>query len=151
MKLLTSTWFGSSKEWSVKVSFKQSFNIKVVQVAQIPKTLTNLRLMKLKIPNEQPAIGCQPAFGSHSQSLKNKLFSSFFFMRLTWASRAHDHIRPCEHMRKHAFAGWNTQQTQLNILFYFVLCLKDIFFPWKIILFGQVEAISSKKRFYYIL
>ena len=39
-----------------------------------------------KIPNEQPAFGCQPAFGSHSQSLTNKLFSSFFFVRLTWAS-----------------------------------------------------------------
>ena len=35
-----------------------------------------------KIPNEQPAFGCQPAFGSHSQSLTNKLFSSFFFMSL---------------------------------------------------------------------
>ena len=39
-----------------------------------------------KIPNEQPAFGCQPAFGSHSQSLTNELFSSFFLMRLTWAS-----------------------------------------------------------------
>ena len=29
---------------------------------------------------------CQPAFGSHSQSLTNELFSSFFLMRLTWAS-----------------------------------------------------------------
>ena len=29
-----------------------------------------------KILNEQPAFGCQPAFGSHSQSLTNKLFSS---------------------------------------------------------------------------
>ena len=43
-----------------------------------------------KIPNEQPAFRCQPAFGSHSQSLTNKLFSLFFFMRPTWASRAHD-------------------------------------------------------------
>ena len=29
-----------------------------------------------KIPNEQPAFRCQPDFGSHSQSLTNKLFSS---------------------------------------------------------------------------
>ena len=39
---------------------------------------------KRKIPNEHPA------FGSHSQWLINKLFSSFLFMRLTWASRGHD-------------------------------------------------------------
>ena len=32
----------------------------------------------------------QPAFGSHSQSLTNKLFSSFLFVCLTWASRMHD-------------------------------------------------------------
>ena len=69
------------------------------------------------IPNEQPA------FGSHSQSLTNKLYSLFFFMSLTCASRMHDgkgtfswfsnsfhHFRPCKHMRKHAFAGRNTQQ-----------------------------------------
>ena len=40
---------------------------------------------KNKIPNEQPAFECQPAFGSHSQSLTNKLFSSFFFMSLSHA------------------------------------------------------------------
>ena len=43
-----------------------------------------------KIPNEQPAFGCQQAFGSHSHSLTNKLFSSFFFTSLTWAFRMHD-------------------------------------------------------------
>ena len=43
-----------------------------------------------KISNEQPAFRCQPAFGSHSQLLTNKLFSSFIFMHLTWASRTHD-------------------------------------------------------------
>ena len=43
-----------------------------------------------KKPNEQPAFRCQPALGSHSQSLTNKLFFSFFFVSLTRASRAHD-------------------------------------------------------------
>ena len=38
-----------------------------------------------KIPNEQPAFRCQPDFGSHSQSLTNKLFSSFFFASLSCA------------------------------------------------------------------
>ena len=38
-----------------------------------------------KIPNEQPAFGCQPDFGSHSHLLTNKLFSSIFFTSLTWA------------------------------------------------------------------
>ena len=72
-----------------------------------------------KIPNEQSAFGCQPAFASHSQSLTNKLFSLFFFMGLTWASRPHDrkgtffmifeclwmffivfnHVNTCESMR----------------------------------------------------
>ena len=47
-------------------------------------------LKNYKNPNERPAFGCQPAFGSHSQSLTNKLFSSIFFMRLTWASHAND-------------------------------------------------------------
>ena len=32
---------------------------------------------KNEIPKEQPAFGCQPAFGSHSESLTNKLFSVF--------------------------------------------------------------------------
>ena len=27
-----------------------------------------------------------------------------------WFLNVFDHFRPCEHMRKHAFAGWNTQQ-----------------------------------------
>ena len=31
-------------------------------------------------------INCRPAFVSHSQLLTNKLFSSFFFLRLTWTS-----------------------------------------------------------------
>ena len=78
-----------------------------------------------KIPNEQPAFRCQPAFGSHSQLLTNKLFSSFFFISLSCASHAHDekgtfysflnvfdHFRPCECMRKHVFAGRNTQQVK---------------------------------------
>ena len=39
---------------------------------------------------EQPAFGCQPAIESHSQLLTNKLFSSFFFVSLLWASRVHD-------------------------------------------------------------
>ena len=43
-----------------------------------------------KIPNEQPAFGCQPALGSHSQSLTNKLFSSFIFVSFMWASHVHD-------------------------------------------------------------
>ena len=38
-----------------------------------------------KIPNEQPAFRCQPAFRSHSQSLTNKLFSSFLFVSLSYA------------------------------------------------------------------
>ena len=41
----------------------------------------HVRGMKKKA-NVQPAFRCQPAFGSHSQSLTNKLFSLFFFMRL---------------------------------------------------------------------
>ena len=45
---------------------------------------------KNKIPNEQPVFGCQPTFGSHSHSRTNKLFSSFFFMSITFASRTHD-------------------------------------------------------------
>ena len=36
----------------------------------------HVRRMKNKNPNEQPAFRCQPDFGSHSQSLTNKLFSS---------------------------------------------------------------------------
>ena len=84
----------------------------------------HVRRMKNKNPNEQPAFRCQPDFGSHSQTLTNKLFSSFSFMRLTRASRAHDGkgtfssfwnvfhcFRTCECMHKHAFAGRNTQQT----------------------------------------
>ena len=35
-----------------------------------------------KIPNEQPAFRCRPAFRSHSKLLTNKLFSSFFFIFL---------------------------------------------------------------------
>ena len=83
------------------------------------------KMMKnIWMPNKQPPFGCQPAFGSHSQWLTNKLFSSFFFMSLTWASRAYDEkgtfswfsndfhrFRPCERMHKHAFAGRNTQHT----------------------------------------
>ena len=69
-----------------------------------------------KIPNEQPAFRCQPAFRSYSQSLTNKLFSSFFFMSLTWASHVHNFLMffiVFDHgnaLRKHAFAGQNTQQ-----------------------------------------
>ena len=82
-----------------------------------------------KNPNKQPTFRCQPAFrcqpdfGSHSQLLTNKLFSSFFFMRLTWASRAHDGkgtffmIFECfslfSTMRTHA-CGQNTQQTTVG-------------------------------------
>ena len=59
-------------------------------------------------------------------------FNSFFYMSLTWASRLCDEkdtfswfsnvfhcFWPCECMRKHGFAGWNTQQVipmQTNIL-----------------------------------
>ena len=43
-----------------------------------------------KIKNEQPPFKCQPAFGSHSQSLTNQFFSSFFFVSLSCASRMHD-------------------------------------------------------------
>ena len=43
-----------------------------------------------KIPNEQPTVRCQPAFGSHSHSLTNKLFFSFFFAGLLCASLGHD-------------------------------------------------------------
>ena len=45
------------------------------------KTLENDE--KSNISNEQPAFGCQPAFGSHSQSLTNKLFLRFS----AWAIR----------------------------------------------------------------
>ena len=51
------------------------------------------RTKKNKIPNEQPAFGCQLAFGSHSQLLTTKIFlhfSLFFCMSLTWAFRTHD-------------------------------------------------------------
>ena len=84
------------------------------------------RTKKNKILNEQPGFGCQPAFKSHSQSLTNKLFSSIFFMILTWTLHTHDgkgtfswflnvfhRFRPCECMRKHAFAGQNTQQRRI--------------------------------------
>ena len=83
-----------------------------------------------KIPNEQPAFGCQPAFGSHSQSLTNNIFSSFFFIFLPYSSCAlheplvrmmekilfslfsnvFDRFQPCQRMRKHVFAGRITQQ-----------------------------------------
>ena len=84
------------------------------------------RKMK-KIPNEQPAFGCQPAFGSHSQLLTNKLFSSFFFTSLTWASHTYDEkgaFRPCESMRKHAFAGRSTQQLLMELS---ISCLVSCF------------------------
>jgi hypothetical protein len=35
-----------------------------------------------KIPNEQPAFECQPAFGSHSQLLVAGVFFAFFIMLL---------------------------------------------------------------------
>ena len=51
--------------------------------------LTILKTVKNKEnPQELPAFSCQPAFGSHSQSLINKLFSSFFYMSLMWAFHA---------------------------------------------------------------
>ena len=77
-----------------------------------------------KIPNEQPSFGCQTALGSHSQSQTNKLFSSFFFTSLSyawwkryflWFSNVFHHFRPCKHMRKHVFAGQNTQQLSLYL------------------------------------
>ena len=59
---------------------------------------------------------------AHEEKLTNKLFSLFCFVSLLCASRAHDEkgtfysfssvfdpFRPCKHMRKHAFAGENTQ------------------------------------------
>ena len=77
-----------------------------------------------KIPNEQPAFSCQPAFVSHSQSLTKKLFSLFFFVSLSCASRKRYffhlffiffcHFRPCKRMRKHVFAGRNTQHIFSN-------------------------------------
>ena len=68
-------------------------------------------------------LNVQPAFGSHSQSLPNKLFSSFFFMSLTWAlirmmekvlfswfSNVFYSFRPWKHVPNHVLAGQNTQQ-----------------------------------------
>ena len=63
-------------------------------VPMVKRDQKHLKIMKNnqkhKIPNEQPAFGCQPAFRSHSQSLTNKLFSSFFLMSITWASSVHN-------------------------------------------------------------
>ena len=95
-----------------------------------------------KIPNEQPALSCQPVFGSHSQSLTNKLFSSFFFVSLLCASRVHnekgifysfssvyDCFQPCECMRKHAFSGRNTQQmAAMPLLLWFAVKVFFFFF-----------------------
>ena len=71
-----------------------------------------------KNPNKQPTFRCQPAFrcqpdfGSHSQLLTNKLFSSFFFMRLTWASvRMMEKVLFSSFLNVFQFAGQNTQQT----------------------------------------
>ena len=68
------------KKMMIKVSFPSC--VREAHVRPMKKNDKN--------PNEQPDFGCQPAFGSHSQSLTNKLFSLFFFMRLTWASHMHD-------------------------------------------------------------
>ena len=72
------------------------------------------------------ACACVPMVENDKKHLK-MMKKVFFFMRLTWASRAHGekgnffiifkcfyHFRPCKHMHKHAFAGWNTQQGGLE-------------------------------------
>ena len=67
-KTIKNTW-----KWVKKVPFSSC-----VREAHV-------RLTKKNDPNEQTVFGCQPAFGSHSQSLTNKLFSSFFFVSLSCA------------------------------------------------------------------
>ena len=78
------------------------------------KTMKNIG-KSWKIPNEEPAFRCQPAFGSHSQSLTNKLFFSIFFIGLSWAFCAHDEKGTFKNdfwmfFIAHASAGRNTQQ-----------------------------------------
>ena len=73
-----------------------------------------------KIPNEQPAFRCLPAFGIHSQSLTNKLFLSF--------SNVFDHFRPCKRMPKHVFAGQNTQSIFKSLNYHFIFGLTQCSF-----------------------
>ena len=76
----------------------------------------------IKTTNEQPAFGCWPAFGSHSQLLTNWLFSLFFYMSLScaWWKRYFLTIFYCFFivLIMHVFAGWNTQQVNL----FFIQC-----------------------------
>ena len=68
---------------------------------------------------KRPAFGCQPSFGSHSQSLTSKLFSSFFFMSLllAWWKRYFFHdfwmfiLFSTMEMHAQACVGWSNYTT----------------------------------------
>ena len=84
---------------------------------------------KNKIPNEQLA------FGSHSQLLTNKLFSSYvlheplvhMMKKVLFSSFSNVFycFRPCKRMLVHAFAGRNTQQGS-NFCFLQPFILSDL-------------------------
>ena len=84
-----------NKQWKLNLEYICNlFNVFSWQICVIHMSMLCTKKLKFnKIPNEQPAFRCQPAFWSHSQSLTNKLFSSFFFVSLSYASRAHDEKR----------------------------------------------------------
>ena len=74
-----------------------------------------------EISQEQPAFGCQPAFGSHSWTLKMLIFVHIHTSALheslakRWKSmfliffQRFYFFGPCKRLCKHAFAGKNTQ------------------------------------------
>ena len=75
-------------------------------------------------------MGVNQLLGVTHNRWPTNFFSSAFFMALTWAYRTHDgkgtffmilecfyHFWPCERMRKHVFAGQNTQHWNFRFLF----------------------------------
>ena len=70
--------------------------------------------------------------------MKEVLFYSFY--------NDFDRFRPCERMRKHAFAGRNTQHRQQQKRFFFKVCWLDALFPENSVLVQHPNASRNMQQ-----